>query len=59
MTICKSCSRVEAGIKTIVDEVETWDTCAACGSDAIMHIDEDAYQDRLKQMPYGADFNET
>ncbi len=56
MIICRGCSSVEPGIKTIVEDFETYDTCARCDSWDILHIDEDAYQDRLKEMPYGAEF---
>lgn len=56
MTICKGCSRVDPGIKTIVEDFKTYDICALCCSQDIMSIDEDAYQDALKEMPYGAEF---
>ena len=56
MIICKSCSSVEPGIRTIVDDIRVYEACARCGSDELMTIDEGAYQDRLKEMPYGAEF---
>lgn len=56
MTLCRKCGMVNGGIETITDDIETYDICAKCGSDAVRHVDEDAYQDRLKKMPSGGEF---
>lgn len=59
MQICKSCGMVEGGIKTKVDDFETYDVCAVCGmNDCIIEVNEDDFKDRITKAPCESEFYE-
>lgn len=50
---------IEGGIKTKVDDFETYDVCAVCGmDDCIIEVNEDDFKDRITKAPCESEFYE-
>jgi hypothetical protein len=57
MQLCKECGMVEGGVKTKVEDFETYEVCAHCGfPDCVINVNEDDFKDRITKAPCESEF---